>query len=331
MKDGEVNGTNGEWSVPSEEVLSGGPGKDGIPSIDNPIFINVSEVDFLSDDDLLIGVYDDGELKAYPHPILDWHEIVNDEVGTEKIALTYCPLTGTAIAWDRILGGEETTFGVSGLLYNSNLIPYDRKSDSNWSQMGLDCINGERIGQTIRTLPIVEMAWSTWKVMYPDAKVLSLDTGFSRDYAVYPYGDYKTSDRLLFGVDDFDSRLDSKERVLGVIGSQTTRAYRLNSFNDGVEVLADDLDGIPLILFGSADRNFLVAYEARLDDGTILEFTTNTVGQAVAEDNEGNKWDVFGRATSGPRTGTQLKATSSFIGYWFSWGAFYEGLEIYGM
>ena len=118
------------WLIPVNEVFGGGPGKDGIPAISNPKFKPDSTITFLSDDDLVIGVKFEGQLRTYAHLILDWHEIVNDNLGQRYFALTYCPLTGSAIAWDRNLGGEVTTFGVSGLLYNTNLIPYDRATDS---------------------------------------------------------------------------------------------------------------------------------------------------------------------------------------------------------
>ncbi|MEM9937151.1 MAG: DUF3179 domain-containing protein, partial [Bacteroidota bacterium] len=193
--------TNNSWLIPQELVFDGGPGKDGIPSIDNPAFISVNEVDFLDDNDLIIGFREGDVVRGYPHPILDWHEIVNDEVGNTKIALTYCPLTGTASGWNRVINGTETTFGVSGLLYNTNLIPYDRNTDSNWSQMRLDCVQGTLRGTAVDLLPVLETSWSTWKKLYPTAEVLSTNTGFSRNYSRYPYGDYRTNDNnLIFPV-----------------------------------------------------------------------------------------------------------------------------------
>ena len=129
------NSLQNEWLIPEGLVRDGGPGKDGIPAISDPKFTQASAVDYLKDEDLVIGLKYNEEIKVYPHIILDWHEIVNDEIDEFAFALTYCPLTGTAINWNRKLNGITTTFGVSGLLYNSNLIPYDRETDSNWSQM----------------------------------------------------------------------------------------------------------------------------------------------------------------------------------------------------
>ena len=157
-------------------------------------------------------------VKAYPHPILDWHEIVNDDIQGKKLAITYCPLTGTGIAWNRMLEGSETTFGVSGLLYNTNLMPYDRLTNSTWSQQRLDCVNGQLRGQTAETYTLVETTFETMKKFYPKGLVLNTETGFNRSYGRYPYGDYKINDeRLVFPISKEDRRLDLKERTLGVL------------------------------------------------------------------------------------------------------------------
>ena len=226
--------TSGIWLIPSDQVFDGGPGKDGIPALENPL--KISNPQFLTDFDLVIGYYDGSDAVAYPHVILDWHEIINDELNGFPFAITYCPLTGTGIGWDRKIDGVITTFGVSGLLYNNNLIPYDRKTDSNWSQMRNECVNGELIGNPIPTFTVVETSWRTWKAMFPDTKVVSTNTGFSRQYGVYPYGDYKTNHRnLIFPLNPDDARLDRKERVHGVIINGEAKVYRFSTFlNDQI-------------------------------------------------------------------------------------------------
>jgi hypothetical protein len=192
---------NGEWLIPVSEVRDGGPGKDGIPALSNPKFISLDKVDYFLDNELVIGFVDGDKNRAYPHSILDWHEIVNDRVGSVDISVTYCPLTGTWICWDRKIIGKVTTFGVSGLLYNSNLIPYDRETDSNWSQIGLQCVNGPLVGTEAVTIGVVETKWGTWKKIYPESKVLSTNTGYNRGYGFYPYGDYRADHAyLLFPV-----------------------------------------------------------------------------------------------------------------------------------
>jgi hypothetical protein len=145
------NNTSTEWLIPRNQVLDGGPGKDGIPALQNPVFISANEATYLSDNDLVLGFVDGEDARAYPHSILDWHEIVNDDINNESVAVIYCPLTGTGIGWDRVVKGKKTTFGVSGLLYNSNIIPYDRDTDSNWSQLLLQSVNGTLSGAIANT------------------------------------------------------------------------------------------------------------------------------------------------------------------------------------
>src|SRR3990172_4124896 len=131
----------GDWLIPKDQIFDGGPGKDGIPALTNPQFASALSTSYLNNNDLVLIIKIGGEIRIYPHPILDWHEIINDDISGTKFTLTYCPLTGSGIAWNRVINGKETTFGVSGLLYNSNLIPYDRASNSNWSQMKMLSVN----------------------------------------------------------------------------------------------------------------------------------------------------------------------------------------------
>ncbi len=320
------------WSIPQDEVFDGGPGKDGIPALTEPEFISAEAADYLSDDELVIGFVYGDEARAYPHQILDWHEIINDQMGEVNIALTYCPLTGTGIGWNREIDGELTTFGVSGLLYNSNLIPYDRKTDSNWSQIRLDCVNGKLRGKVAETFPLVETTWKTWKEMYPSTTVISQETGYNRSYGRYPYGDYRTAhDYLIFPVANEDDRFPNKERVLGILHSESVRVYSFSSLGDQVSVILDELNGENLVVVGNREDNFMVAFLSDPGDGSTLSFSP-VQGQypVVMTDGEGNLWDVNGRAVSGPRKDARLEAPPSFIGYWFSFAAFYPDLTIYG-
>ena len=224
------------WLVPSNQVLAS-TAQDGIPSIDDPKFIslaptpdNSTNPDLVQDNELLIGVFIDAELRLYPHKILDWHEIVNDQAGEVPFSLIYCPLTGTASAWVRKVDGESTTFGVSGLLYNSNVVPYDRKTGSRWSQLKEQCINGEQIGNTPQMLPTIETTWANWKRLFDDPPVLSFDTGFGRSYGIYPYGDYRENhDNFLFPLLREDDRVPAKERVHVVVINNKARVYRFSS------------------------------------------------------------------------------------------------------
>ena len=225
-----------EWLVPFSEVFSGGPGLDGIPSLQNPQRVGIQSLygvngnNFLEEEDLVVGIRVGNEIRAYPHRVLDWHEIVNDDFTDEKLALIYCPLTGTATVWNRTFNGSTTTFGVSGLLYNTNIIPFDRRTLSFWSQMRGDCVNGELLGMEVDIYPVFETSFRTWRGLFPDSEIVSTETGYQRDYTEYPYGEYRTNEQLIFPVANFDKRLPAKERVLGIEVNGKTKAYRLQSF-----------------------------------------------------------------------------------------------------
>ncbi len=321
------------WNIPKNEIFDGGPGKDGIPALEDPERVSVTAGGYLLDQELVLGFFDGVNAIAYPLQILDWHEIINDELNNFPFAITYCPLTGTGIGWERNINGTNpTTFGVSGLIYNNNLIPYDRQTNSNWSQMRLDCVNGPLINTEIKTFQLLETRWFTWKEMYPETKVLSLNTGIDRPYGLYPYGDYKTNeDNLLFPLDIDDRRLNRKERVHGIIIDDVAKVYRFGSFTSTNTLINDIVNGREVIIVGNSNKNFIVSFYPKIEDGTNLVLSVVDEENVILEDNLGNKWDVFGYAVSGPAKGKNLKGTESFMGYWFSWGAFYPNSEIYDL
>ncbi len=331
------NNTNNAWLIPSNQIFDGGPGKDGIPSIDEPRFYSASEGDnFLFPEDLVVGIVQDGVVRAYPHRILDWHEIVNDQLGDINVAVTYCPLTGTSSGWDRTTSSNSsTTFGVSGLLYNTNLIPYDRGTDSNWSQMLLQCVQGARKGEFIDLHMIVETTWRTWKELYPDTEVMSTQTGFNRNYGVYPYGDYRTNnDRILFPVSSTDPRRPAKERVHAILSQSNEEAliFTFDYFDNGIELTRRTWEGRRMVVAGSQSHNFIVSfYTDELADTEDMIFSPAERSElpVIMKDNEGNEWDIFGRAVSGPRTGEKLSPTRSYIGFYFAISAFFT-IELQG-
>jgi hypothetical protein len=223
--------SEGDWLIPTSGIRDGGPGKDGIPSLTNPEFQSPSRIDFLQDDDLILGIRTEGEIRGYPHAILDWHEIINEDIGDQRIAITYCPLTGTGIAWDRKINAQIYSFGVSGLLYEANLLPYDRETDSHWSQIRMECVHGDLKGEKIKSLPVIEMNWITWKMMFTDSKIVTSNTGYERNYGIYPYGQYKTSNNLIFPVGIVDERLHKKEIVHGIVINDKAKVYRFSDFD----------------------------------------------------------------------------------------------------
>lgn len=317
---------NDTWSIPQSEVLDGGPGKDGIPALVNPNFGTVQNTDYLLDTDLVIGFKQGDDIRAYPHAILDWHEIVNDNIGTVSVAVTYCPLTGTGIGWNRVIKGKETTFGVSGLLYNTNLIPYDRETNSNWSQLLNESVNGPLLGEKAELIMLFETDWKTWKALYPNSKVLTTNTGFSRTYGRSPYGDYNTNNnRFLFPVPK-DPRLPSKERVLAIVDGSDAKAYRFESFRSN-NIIKDSFKGINYMIVGN--QNFMMSFELEANTAGLVFEYVYAGSQIILKDNEGSEWNIFGEAVSGPRKGEILKPASAFMGFWFSIPAFYTTV-IYG-
>lgn len=192
------------------------------------------------------------------------------------------------------------------------------------------CVNGELIGKEAKTIQVVETSWETWKQLYPQSMVLSTDTGYSRNYSIYPYGDYKTSDDLLFPVSNLDSRLHKKERIHGIIAGEKTKVYPINTFDDPIEIINETFNDVQIVVAGSAEKNFAVSFKRMMSDDTLLTFKP-VEGElpAIMMDDEGTKWDIFGNGISGPRTGTKLTPTESFIAYWFAWAAFNPDAEIH--
>jgi hypothetical protein len=326
--------TNGHTIDPGR-LADGGPGPDGIPSIDSPDFIRFPDLFSTEVGGLVAGVKLGSIPKAYPYNILNWHEIVNDSFfddGTPQPAtLSYCPLTGSSMLWLAPVGVSDGTYGVSGLLYNSNLVLYDRESASLWSQMLEQAINGPNVTRIPDRLQVVETTWETWLEMYPDTRLLSENTGYSRDYERYPYGPFREDERLIFEVDNMDDRrLHRKARILGINVGDSSKIYPIAHFSIDVEVINDTVGDMPVVVAGSSRKNFGVVYNRTLEDCTVLEFepVQNNL-PVVMRDNEGNEWDVFGTAVNGPRMGQSLQKTNSYISYFYAWTAFFPGAPIH--
>lgn len=325
--------TDSEWLVPEHEVVDGGPGKDGIPPIENPEFKPADQISFIPDERRVLGMIKEGEPVAYPHQVLDWHEIVNDDT---QVTITYCPLTATGIAWNPQQG---PSFGTSGLIFRNNLIAYDRKTESLWSQMRLRAINGEHLGASINPLNMIDTTWETWKKLYPDSKVLTTNTGHSRDYRSYAYGrTYSENDGIILfpTTHENDDRLNAKARVHGVFvddeldEDSTVRVYEISQFRTDIEVVHDVIEGERYVIIGSSGLDFAIAYKANLGTGEELTFEA-VRGELpiVMQDQNGTKWTVFGEAAEGPSEGSRLGAAKSYSGYWFAFRDMFELPEIY--
>jgi hypothetical protein len=214
-------------SVPLDQILSGGPGKDGIPAILNPLFVQAKDAGFLSDDDRVLGITHGDEAKAYPIKVLNWHELVNDTIGGKPVVITYCPLCGTGIAFDALVHRRPYTFGVSGLLYQSDLLMYDHQTESLWSQIAMEAVAGSLTGTKLTPIFLTHTSWGDWRADHPNTLVLSTRTGHTRDYDRDPYLGYAQRPDVMFSVSHVDRRYHPKEWVLGIEVKGVFKAYPL--------------------------------------------------------------------------------------------------------
>lgn len=204
-------------TVPPDDILRGGPPPDGIPAIDEPRFLPAGEVDWLGPEDEVLGFVRDGEARAYPVRILNWHEIVNDTVAGLPIAVTYCPLCASGMIFSREVDGATLRFGVSGLLLHSDMLLFDRATRSLWSQIGTDAISGAYAGTHLQWLPSEQMSWPAWRERYPDSRVLSRDTGHDRNYGRDPYRGYAEREGTMFPAPRHRGELPRKTLVAGLL------------------------------------------------------------------------------------------------------------------
>ncbi len=223
-------------------------GKDCIPSIDSPVFESVEESSkWLKDGDRVFGVDYMGVQRAYAQRVMNWHEIVNDEISGEPVAITFCPLCGSAVGFKRMVNGQESEFGVSGKLHNSDLVMYDRLTDSYWQQITGEAIIGKAKGQVLEQIPIITTTWGEWKKARPETEVLSRETGFKRDYDQYPYGAYEENGELYFGVENLDKSMQIKTVVYGVEINGVAKAYKEEDIENLIKI-EDEVSGAEINL-----------------------------------------------------------------------------------
>ncbi|MEK9142905.1 MAG: DUF3179 domain-containing protein [Nitrospirota bacterium] len=230
-------------SVPLDQLVDGGPGKDGIPAILTPTFISATGATFLRDEDRVLGLTAGTEAKAYPVKILNWHEIVNDTIGGKAIVVTYCPLCGIGMAFEVEVQGRRHTFGVSGLLYQSDLLMYDHQTESLWSQIGMQAITGPLTGEKLTPMFLKHTIWREWRAAHPSTIVLSTRTGSFRNYDRDPYAGYGESSELFFDTTHFDSRYHPKEWVVGLEIDGVTKAYPFVELKKVPSPLVDRVNG----------------------------------------------------------------------------------------
>ncbi len=254
-------------SIPLNEIHSGGPAKDGIPALVDPQFISGDEVKYLKPSDRVLGLYINGEAKAYPIRILNWHELVNDSVGGKDVLVSYCPLCGTGMAFDANIDGRKYLFGVSGKLYNSDVLMYDKETESLWSQIKMEAVTGAMTGKRLTLLPLIHTTWRAWKRKYPDTKVLSKKTGHFRNYNDSPYSGYEASDQIMFPVKHKDNRLSRKEWVLGVLINEEAKAYSFKRLRKEQTSVKDKVGG----------QDIIVVYDVENESAVITDDQNNII------------------------------------------------------
>ncbi|MEX2515592.1 MAG: DUF3179 domain-containing protein [Gammaproteobacteria bacterium] len=289
-------------------MQSGGPGKDGIPSIDQPEFWNAQEAaDYLDDADIVFGVYKNGEARAYPQRILVWHEIVNDTIGATPISVTYCPLTATAIGFDR----GKTTLGVSGRLINSNMVMYDRASDSLWPQILAAAIRGPLEGEVLSEFRVFWTTWGQWRARHPETRVMSTRTGYARNYQRDPYGQYNPladyylpDSGRMFPVMNSSRRYADKTTILG-----------FRTADIAVAVDRDYLRSAGVIQHTYMNQYYTIIHDPVLDTGWVYR-SDNPVMVDI---------DSVVFAADGPQAQglAELESINAFEAMWFAWYSYY--------
>lgn len=234
--------------VPLQMIQSGGPPRDGIPALTRPGFVSAGEAEFLEPADRVLGVNLNGITRAYPIKILNYHEIVNDRFGEVTVIVTFCPLCGTGIVFEGSFEGVEQTFGVSGLLYNSDVLMYDHQTESLWSQIAGQAIAGPRKGTRLERLPVRHTTWDDWRSRHPDTQVLSIETGYNRNYYRDPYRGYGSSSEVYFPVSHHDDRYSAKELVIGLEIDGQFKAYPFTELPKGSDNVFDHHAGHDVVV-----------------------------------------------------------------------------------
>ena len=329
-------------TVPYDEFLSGGVGRDGIPPLDEPTFDSIEDTDrWLEDVQPVVALEINGQARAYPLAILTWHEIANDTLGGVPVSVTFCPLCNSAVAFDRRVGDAVLDFGVSGNLRNSDLVMWDRQTESWWQQLTGEGIVGAYSGYLLDLVPAQIVSWGDFKAAFPEGDVLSRDTGHARTYGRNPYSGYDRIDQSPFLFDgEPDGRLLPMERVaaLELDGQPLAFPFLVLEEERVVHYPAEEPKIVVLFQPGTAsalDKSNIASsrdvgatgvFETELD-GQSLTFRVDGDGFVDAE--TGSTWNVLGQATSGPLAGKSLTPVVHGNHFWFAWAAFAPDVVVY--
>ncbi len=332
--------------IDPDEIISGGPPPDGIPSIDDPTFLPVIDhLDLLPAQEPVVVLEIEGDARAYPARILIWHEIVNDMVGGVPVAVTYCPLCNSAATYVRQIDGVTTTFGTSGRLFASALVMYDRATETLWTHFDGKAVVGLLAGKELESIPSPLMSWGDFRSTYPDGLVLDeAATGYSRDYGRNPYVGYDDAETFPFlFAGSVDERARAKQRVIGITLEGESVAYALEFISGDAaapRATAIELGGSPLVVFwspgqssaleddslsGGRDVGTVGVFESTVD-GSVLSFLGTTDG--FTDQETGSSWNLGGEAVAGPLAGASLDRVRHLDTFWFAWATYSPGTEL---
>ncbi len=326
-----------------EEIQWGGVRIDGIPALDNPAMLPAIDAAYLDPEDVVFGLFINGESRAYPLRIMDWHEMANDIVGGVPVSLAYCTLCGAAIAYDGRFNGQTYTFGSSGFLFRSNKLMYDRQTRTLWNQLTGQPALGELVDSDVMLdiLPVVLTTWEEWQSQHQDTLVLDINTGYSRNYTPgAAYGNYFASDETMFPVAQRSDILDTKDQVYVIRLDGVPKAYPIALLTEE-QIVNDILSSTNVVLIApggslwvNGDNRFAgeviysVGGEVRAYDRGDEVFTLSRSGQTVI-DAAGNTWQVTEDALVGPE-GQIAPRLGGHLAYWFGWYAFFPNTLVYG-
>ena len=329
-------------TVPFTDITSGGPPRDGIPPLDNPRFVNIEQADeWLSDLEPVISFELNGDQRAYPLQILMWHEVVNDEVGGVPVTITFCPLCNSAIVFERTVNGLVLDFGTSGSLRNSDLVMWDRQTESWWQQLTGEAIIGVMAGTKLNFLAAPIISWQDYMSHQPNGTVLSKDTGYGRNYGQNPYVGYDRIDNPPFLFQgELDGRLEPKERVAAITVNGVDAAFPFSKLAEegAVNYLINDVDVAVFFKSGTQSALDRSSIDSSRDVGSAAVFNADLAGQMLTfsptdngfTDNEtGSTWNILGEAVDGPLAGERLTKIAHGDHFWFAWGAFKPDTLIY--
>ncbi len=340
-------------SFPLDAIISGCAGADCIPAVTDPDFVSAgaSGAGYLRDDDIVMGIVINGEPRAYPHNIGWWHEIINDTAGDESVIVTLCPLTGTGMVFNGVAAdGERIHVGVSGLLFNNNLIMYDRRDrQSLYPQMIYKAVLGPRQGEELELLPVTECTWGYWKRIHPDTRVIDANAaGYpASQYTEYPYIDgrldYRTEhEYFIFPKTDTDTSVlfGSKDLAMGVRFGEMVKAYPFLAMHteDVInDVISEGSMQHPIVVVHYRDAQLAIPFSREIDvngQATTLTFekvnSTHSAYPFMLKDTEtGTTWNLKGEGVDGTHEGRQLTQLPSHNGFWFAWGIFWQNIGIH--